>query len=205
MLVKICGVQSSEIAQAVAEGGADFMGFIFAPSRRAILPEKASVISKTITGVKKVGVFVNAPSDEVNSIAELCDLDYVQLHGDESPLYCKSIKRPIIKAFRYQQSFSADEVNRYDVEMVLIDSYQPNQMGGTGKVFQWSEAKAELQKIRCPVLAAGGLTIGNVKQAMEILQPDGIDISGGVEENGEKSVKKIREFLTYINEIKRRI
>lgn len=197
IIIKICGIQSLEIAQTVVQNGADLMGFIFAPSRRYIAPEKAAQISQQLDCIKKVGVFVNEEVDKVNEIAGQCNLDYVQLHGDETPAYCKKIKYPIIKAFRYHEDFTSHKVNQYDVDMVLIDSYQVGKAGGTGKTFSWQTAQESFREITMPILVAGGLTIDNVKEAVEVLSPAGIDISGGVELNGEKSVVKIEEFLAY--------
>lgn len=203
MLIKICGIQSLKIAETVAKNGADFMGFIFAPSKRYIAPEKAAQISQRIDYIKKVGVFVNEAVDKVNEIAEQCSLDYVQLHGDESPAYCKKINYPIIKAFRYNGDFSSSMVNQYDVDMVLIDSYQAGKVGGTGKTFSWQEAKQSFREIKQPILVAGGLTIDNIKDAVEVLSPMGIDVSGGVEINGEKSVEQIERFLAYARALER--
>lgn len=203
IIIKICGIQSLEIAQTVVQNGADLMGFIFAPSRRYIAPEKAAQISQQIRCVKKVGVFVNETIDKVNEIAGQCHLDYVQLHGDETPEYCKEINYPIIKAFRYNEEFDSHTVNQYDVDMVLIDSYQVGKAGGTGKTFSWQEAKQSFREIKPPILVAGGLTIGNVKEAVQVLSPMGIDVSGGVEINGEKSIEQIKEFLAYARLLER--
>ncbi|MDF2564007.1 MAG: N-(5-phosphoribosyl)anthranilate isomerase [Massilibacillus sp.] len=203
VLIKICGIQSLEIAQTVAKNGADLMGFIFAPSRRYIAPEKAAAISQQIGCIKKVGVFVNEAVDQVNEIAGQCNLDYVQLHGDETPAYCKKINYPIIKAFRYNEEFDCHTVNQYDVDMVLIDSYQVGKAGGTGKTFSWQAAKRSFREIKPPILVAGGLTIGNVKEAVQVLSPMGIDVSGGVEINGEKSVEQIKNFLAYARSLER--
>jgi phosphoribosylanthranilate isomerase len=203
MLVKICGIQSLEIAETVARNGADLMGFIFAPSRRYIAPEKAAQISQQIDCIKKVGVFVNESINQVNEIARQCNLDYVQLHGDETPAYCNKIKYPIIKAFRYNEDFTSYKVNQYDVAMVLIDSYQVGKAGGTGKTFSWQAAQQSFRDIEQPILVAGGLTIGNVKEAVQVLSPMGIDVSGGVEINGEKSVEQIEKFLAYVRSLER--
>ena len=203
MLIKICGIQSLEIAQTVAQNGADLMGFIFAPSRRYIAPEKAAQISQRIDCIKKVGVFVNEAVNRVNEIAGQCNLDYVQLHGDETPAYCKKINYPIIKAFRYNEDFSSKMVNQYDVDMVLIDSYQAGKAGGTGKTFSWQEAKQSFREIKQPILVAGGLTIDNIKDAVQVLSPMGIDVSGGVEINGEKSAEQIERFLAYARSLER--
>lgn len=203
IIIKICGIQSLEIAQSVVQNGADLMGFIFAPSRRYIAPEKAAQISQQMGCIKKVGVFVNEAVEKVNEIAEQCNLDYVQLHGDETPTYCKKIKYPIIKAFRYNGDFTSYKVNQYEVDMVLIDSYQVGKAGGTGKTFSWQAAQQSFREITMPILVAGGLTVDNVKEAIDILSPEGIDISGGVEINGEKSAKKIKEFLAYARLLER--
>jgi len=205
MIVKICGIQSIEIAQAAVDCGAALLGFVFAPSRRRILPEDARKISLQIKAAKKVGVFVDEDPNEVNRIAKLCQLDYVQLHGKESSAYCKKINAPVIKAFRFGEDFSANRANDYPAELILVDSWQAGKAGGTGTTFDWQEAKQELAKLKKPCLVAGGINAANASQAVQSFFPYGLDVSGGVEENGVKSPMKIKEFMRAVERAERRL
>ena len=205
MIVKICGIRSREMAEAAVRSGADFLGFIFAKSRRYIEPSLAAGIGAAAGSAKKVGVFVDAPPEEVNRIARLCHLDFVQLHGKESPAYCRSIEFPIIKAWRFGEDFSVEAANAYPAELLLIDSWQPGLAGGTGQCFSWELARVELAGLNKPFLLAGGIDAANVGEAVKLLTPYGIDVSGGVEENGSKSAAKIAEFMTAARRAERRI
>ena len=148
-------------------------------------------------------MFVNEKITVVNEIAELCKLDYVQLHGSEDVEYCKAINYKIIKAFRYNEEFSVELVNKYQkAEYILVDSYQEGAHGGTGKSFYWQEAKNTLEQIKKPLLIAGGLNINNVSKCIEVLKPAGIDLSGGVETDGHKDSAKIKDILSLIKAIK---
>lgn len=175
--------------------GADLMGFVFAPSRRRIGVLEAKKISREILGIGKVGVFVNAPLAEVQEIAQECKLDFVQLHGDESPEYCRLVNYPVIKAVRVGQDLNPLLLIDYDVEWILLDSFVPGQQGGTGIPFDWQQTKLVREQIKVPLFLAGGLTTENVGEAVRILAPEGIDVSGGVETYGDKDYEKIRQFL----------
>ena len=196
MRVKMCGMRSLAAAHAAESAGADYIGFIFAKeSRRYIAPEAAREIVRALGCVKTVGVFVDMPMDEVNEIAAHVGLDYVQLHGHESAEMAKASAYPVIKAYRYGDDFSVDAANAYPAELILIDSYVQGAAGGTGMTFRWQEAAREITRVTKPVLIAGGITAENVGEAAEIFYPFGVDVSGGLEENGEKSEEKIRAFM----------
>lgn len=205
MLVKICGIQSLEIAKVVEENKADLMGFIFADSRRYINPIAAAKISAEIKSVAKVGVFVNEEPARVNEIADFCHLDYVQLHGNETIEYCKKVKYPIIKAFRYKEDFDPKILYQYSVDMILIDTYQAGSAGGTGRCFDWKTAKGKLSKLHLPVFIAGGISKMNVGEMINVLNPAGVDVSGGVESNGIKSKGKIIDFIKQVHELEWRV
>lgn len=195
MIVKICGITSIEVAQAARDYGADLIGFVFAESRRRIEVKVAEKIATTVKHVGKVGVFVNTPLAQVQEIADRCKLDFVQLHGEESPEYCRLLKYPVIKAVRVGEQFDPQSLADYDVDWVLFDSLVPGQQGGTGIPFDWHKAKRVRAQIKIPLLVAGGLTPDNVGEAIRILSPEGIDVSGGVETNGQKDLEKIKQFL----------
>ena len=199
MRVKMCGMRTVAAAHAAEEAGADYVGFIFAKnSRRYVVPEAAREIARTLRHVQKVGVFVDAPMDEVNEIAAYVGLDYVQLHGHESAEMAEQAERLVIKAYRYGDDFSVEAANAYPAEMILVDSYVQGAAGGTGTAFHWQEAAQEIARVTKPVLIAGGITAENVGEAAAIFQPFGVDVSGGLEEDGEKSEAKIRAFMEVV-------
>ena len=199
MRVKMCGMRTIAAAGAAEEAGADYIGFIFAKnSRRYIAPEVAREIACALCHVKKVGVFVDAPMSDVNAIAGLVGLDYVQLHGHETAEMARQSERPVIKAYRYGDDFSVETANAYPAEMILVDSYVRGTAGGTGTAFHWQEAAREIARVIKPVLIAGGITAENVGEAAAIFQPFGVDVSGSLEEDGEKSEAKIRAFMEVV-------
>lgn len=196
MRVKMCGMKTVSAALAAEEAGADYIGFVFAEkSRRFVAPKAAQEIARELRHAQKVGVFVDAPMDEVNAIAALVGLDYVQLHGHETAETARGSERPVIKAYRYGDDFDVDAANKYPAEIILVDSYLQGAAGGTGTVFAWQEAAREIARITKPVLIAGGITAEKVGEAAVIFHPFGVDVSGGLEEQGEKSEEKIRAFM----------
>ena len=196
MRVKMCGMQTLAAARAAEAAGADYIGFIFAQgSRRYAAPETAHEIAREMQRVKKVGVFVDAPMAEVNRIADAVGLDYVQLHGHETAEMARMAERPVIKAYRYGDDFDAETANVYPAEIILVDSYVKGAAGGTGLTFHWQEAAREIARVTKPVLIAGGITAANVGEAVETFHPFGIDVSGGLEEDGVKSKAKITAFM----------
>ena len=199
MRVKMCGMRTITAARAAEEAGVDYIGFIFAKnSRRYIAPEAAREIARALHRVRTVGVFVDAPMSDVNAIAGLVGLDYVQLHGHESAEMAQQAERPVIKAYRYGDDFSVEAANAYPAEMILVDSYVQGAAGGTGTAFHWQEAAQEIARVTKPVLIAGGITAENVGAAAAIFHPFGVDVSGGLEEGGEKSEAKIRAFMNAV-------
>ena len=199
MRVKMCGMQTLAAARAAEAAGADYIGFIFAQgSGRYAAPETAHEIAREMQRVKKVGVFVDAPMAEVNQIADAVGLDYVQLHGHETAEIARMAERPVIKAYRYGDDFDAETANVYPAEIILVDSYVKGAAGGTGLTFHWQEAAREIARVTKPVLIAGGITAANVREAVETFHPFGIDVSGGLEEDGVKSKAKITAFMAAV-------
>ncbi len=195
MLIKICGIRSLADALAAREFGADLIGFVFAASRRQIAVASAASICKSVCGPGKVGVFVNQPLDEVNSIAEQCQLDYIQLHGDESAEYHRSLNRPLIRVVRVGPGFNPAAIEIDTDSWLLLDSFVAGQQGGTGIAFDWQSTRRLIGRPRQKFFVAGGLNAVNVTEAIRILRPDGIDVSGGVETDGVKDPEKINRFI----------
>jgi phosphoribosylanthranilate isomerase len=193
MLVKICGIRTKEAAEAAVQAGADFIGFVFADSKRNISAERAAIIAQGLpTQVKKVGVFVDEQPERMIEIAKLVGLDYLQLHGDESADIASQLPFNIIKAIP-AEPFYLNKIRGYPCDYYLIDSPSENR-GGSGKTFNW-ELMEKYDLDRKKLLLAGGLTEGNVQKAIEIVHPIGVDVSSGVETNGEKDVVKIKRFI----------
>jgi phosphoribosylanthranilate isomerase len=141
-------------------------------------------------------VFVNAPLAEVQDIAKACYLDYVQLCGEESPEYCKLVGYPVIKVAKVPPSGLVPDVSEYEVDYLLLDTYIAGSHGGTGKTFAWQAAGQVIKAgLGAPVLVAGGLTPDNVAKAIVAAQPQGVDVSGGVETDGVKDTDKIARFI----------
>ena len=196
--VKICGITNLKDAKCCVETGADFLGFVFyKKSKRYLRPLSAKkIIEKLPKAVLKVGVFVNQTPAEVKKIAEICSLDLLQFHGDESPDYLKSFKAcKTIKAFRLKERFSVTELKRYRQTLFLFDTFKKEAFGGTGEVFDW-RLLLPLKKIKTPFIVSGGLTPGNVVPLIEKIQPFAVDVSSGVEVSpGKKDHRLVKSFI----------
>jgi phosphoribosylanthranilate isomerase len=213
--VKICGIRDKTRALAAVEAGADFIGLVFAPSKRRVIPAKAHEIASAVKTssdtTKVVGVFVNAPASDVNKLADFCALDWIQLSGDESWEYCREIFKPVIKAIRVDQQSSEELYSDLSAGnkllhaqsfIALLDSQVTGKYGGTGEIFDWSLAQQVAK--RFPVIIAGGLDPKNVAQVIETVRPWGVDVSSGVETGGVKDIAKIRTFIELVRKVDER-
>lgn len=198
MKVKICGIKNTEEALAITEAGADFIGMVFAPSKRQIDFETAKSITSALKSysTKTVGVFVN-PTEEELKLALASGLDYIQFHGDESVDLVQKYKERAIKAFPSDSVITYKEKFSYPADYILIDSPRKTYYGGSGVTFDWSSLpQAEIDKNRFAL--AGGLNPGNIKAAIKAARPTLVDVSSGVETNGEKDLRKVKEFINNI-------
>jgi phosphoribosylanthranilate isomerase len=201
MKVKVCGITSYEDAAMVLDQGVDALGFNFFPrSPRYISPVEARrIIERLPPFINAVGLFVNAPEpDEVSKMAGVAGIQVLQLHGDESPEYCRRLCGwPLIKAVRIGKDRIEENLKAYPVQAFLLDSKDDILFGGTGKSFDWARA-LEVKNIR-PVILAGGLRPDNVGEAIRVVMPYAVDVCSGVESTpGKKDGHKLEEFMNEV-------
>jgi len=194
--VKVCGITRLPDAQLAVSLGASAIGFIFYPPSPRFIPyENAATIARALgDDIAKVGVFVDEEIETVNWVAEMVGLDFVQLHGEESPMYCRGIERPVINAIRIKAGFDPASLGKYDVHALLLDAYVEDLQGGTGQTFDWKRFSSK--DFGVPVILAGGLNAENVLNAIESIHPTALDISSGVEQApGVKDTEKLEQFF----------
>jgi phosphoribosylanthranilate isomerase len=205
VIVKICGIANFDDAINAVESGADMLGFVFYPkSKRYIEPEKAAEIIREVSSFATcVGVFVNENIERIKEIIEITMIDLVQLSGDETIQMCLELKNfiPVMKSFKVTDSFSSDELSGFKVDYIHLDSYSDGLYGGTGKKFNWENAIG-LDKFG-KIILAGGLNPENVKEAITIVKPYGVDVSSGVEDfPGKKNHDKVKLFIKNAKSVK---
>ena len=195
--IKICGITRVEDALMATRLGADAIGLVFYPdSPRVVSIETACKIAGMLPPfVSKVGLFVNATDDDINRVLQAVAIDLLQFHGAETPSECARYSKPYIKAVRMSDEVDVGhEARRYAAATaLLLDTYVKGKHGGTGESFNWSSVPADIGK---PIILAGGLTAGNVANAIRQTQPYAVDVSGGVESGkGIKDAYKMAEFI----------
>lgn len=204
MRVKVCGITTEEAANAVVAADADFIGFVFAPSKRRISPVNAAGLATKIpSNIKKVGVFVNESKENICMIAKTVGLDYIQLHGDEDAAFAQALPYPIIKAFSINQATS-ETVRSFPCDYYLIDSPGQAHRGGSGKVFNWEQLTA-LKLDHDKLILAGGLSADNISDAIAAVHPTCVDVSSGVEVDGRKNNDKISQFVKLAKQHNRKV
>ena len=211
--VKMCGISKVETIPAIVDAKPDYMGLVFATSKRQVTVEQAKILIEElhkqcinhydIKVVKTVGVFVNETLDNLVRIADTANLDAVQLHGDEDEAFIQSLKeRTNVEVWKAIQIRTAADTEKWidsSAEMLLFDAYHKDERGGTGEVFDWSS----LDAFERPFMLAGGIDSTNVARAIRTVRPYGIDISSGIETNGMKDDKKITAFTKIVKSIGR--
>lgn len=196
--IKICGITNREDALLAVKCGADALGFVFSESPRQIEPEQADAIIQELPPfVLTVGVFVNAPRDQVFEVLDSCALDVIQLHGDETPTRCLELKeynKRVVKAIRVKDAGSFKGLESYHVDGFLLDAHVAGMRCGTGKSFEWDLLKKV--KIKKPIILSGGLHADNVIEAIKVVRPYGVDASSRLEKSpGKKDPAKVRAFI----------
>lgn len=200
--VKICGIKTLQDVEFVNRQKPDFTGFVFySLSKRYVsLITARSLKAKLNKKIKSIGVFVNAPPEEIAAAAELGIINIVQLHGDETNAYIAELRKictlPIIKAVRVREEADIKKAAFYNCEYFLFDTYSTASYGGTGRQFDTQLLKGV--KINKPYFLAGGLNAGNVRSALKGLKPYAVDVSGGVETGGSKDEIKIKNFIKQV-------
>ena len=213
--VKMCGISKVETIPAVVEAKPDYMGLVFAPSKRQVTVDQAKTLVEELhkqytkrynngaeqsnnDEIKTVGVFVNETLDNLVSIATEANLDVVQLHGDEDEAFIQSLKeRTNVEVWKAVQIRSAADAEAWidsRADMLLFDAYHKDERGGTGEVFDWSC----LDEFERPFMLAGGIDSTNVARAIRTVRPYGIDISSGIETDGVKDDEKIKAFTNIV-------
>ncbi len=195
--VKICGITEAAHARVAADAGADAIGLVFhPPSPRKVSTEAAAAIARSLPPfVASVGLFVDAPAEEVRSILGTVSLDLLQFHGDETPEYCEGFGRPYVRAVRMEAGTDLLEYARRfsRARALLLDAHVPGLPGGTGQTFDWTGIPRDLA---IPLILSGGLTSASVGQAIRQVRPWAVDVSSGVERSrGVKDPQKIVEFI----------
>ncbi|MCK2147699.1 phosphoribosylanthranilate isomerase [Marinobacter alexandrii] len=201
--VKICGLTRTEDVESAVASGADALGFVFYESspRAVSIADAQQLIRSVPAFVSVVGLFVNPTEQEVREVLEHLPLDLLQFHGDESPEFCSQFQRRWIKAVRVQNREQVIQAfNQYhEAAGLLVDAWDPDRYGGTGKSFNWDLIPSERP---LPLILAGGLSSDNVFRAVEQVQPWAVDVSGGVERSkGIKDIQKISDFIKEVHRV----
>jgi len=204
MKIKICGITNYEDAKICSDLGADALGFIFYKgSKRYINPSDAISIIKLLPAfIVKVGVFVNEDINYVNSISSYLKLNMIQLHGNENIKYCDSIKLPTIKSFGINDGFNFEILEQFLEHYILLDKYDAENFGGTGKNFNWGLIPRNILE---NIILSGGITSSNITNIFNDIKPSAVDLSSSVEVSpGKKDKEKLIDFFSIANSLRRK-
>ncbi|KKO11743.1 phosphoribosylanthranilate isomerase [Pseudohongiella sp.] len=205
--VKICGITRPEDARLASQLGADALGLVFyAGSPRGVDLQQAQAIRAAVPAfVSLVGLFVNPERKQVDDVLACLRLDCLQFHGEEEPDFCQSFAMPYMKAVRVRSGTDpmvAMKAHR-QASAILLDSYDPEQAGGTGKRFDWTVARHCVDRSPLPIVLAGGLTQDNAARAIKEVHPWALDLSSGVEkEPGIKDPQRLQAFFNEVNRVR---
>jgi phosphoribosylanthranilate isomerase len=217
--IKICGLRTVPMVVSLGTLAIDDIGFVFAPGKRTVTAEFAGTMIRALrwTGslARTVGVFVNPSLDELAEILQSASLDVLQLHGQESPEFCKAVKQrfngiTICKVFSVNKDRNdngiINELNPYRglCDSILLDTFDPHIGGGTGQTFNWDQIpnyQAWAVNEGIPLIIAGGLKPDNVNELIKTYRPDGVDVSSGVETDGTKDILKIKAFIERVRQL----
>jgi phosphoribosylanthranilate isomerase len=203
--IKICGITRIEDAKTAAHLGVDALGFIFVKkSPRYIEPQTAAEIIRVLPPfVSRVGVFIDETIETIVEICKIAKIDTVQLHGSESPEFCAKIPFPVIKAISVKDDTDITIIDTYVSSGILLDTWSTGMSGGTGKTFDWNIAKKACSRNE-RIILAGGLGPSNIEEALQSVQPYGVDINSGVEiKPGIKNPHKIRDVVRLVRNWKK--
>ena len=209
--VKMCGISKVETIPAIVDAKPDYMGLVFAPSKRQVTVEQAKILVEELhkqyavrynsETIKIVGVFVNETIENLLKIAEEVKLDVIQLHGDEDESFIQILKEQsnveVWKAVQVRSAADAEKWIDSSADMLLFDAYHKDERGGTGEVFDWSS----LDEFERPFMLAGGIDSTNVARAIRTVRPYGLDISSGIETEGVKDNEKMKAFTNTVRTI----
>ena len=185
--VKICGLSTASAVETACQSGADYIGFVFAESHRRVSLEQAQKLAALVPAtVQKVGVFVSPSLTELQEAISVANLDLVQIHGDFDEELLPQIGRPVIRAYQVKGALKGFS---QQADYLLFDA----PLAGSGQTFDWQTF--DKGQIHQPFFIAGGLNAGNVREAIQHFVPYAVDVSSGVETDGQKDLEKIKEFI----------
>ncbi len=205
-LIKICGITNFEDAQAAVAAGADALGFNFyKPSPRYITPQNArEIIQQLPASILTVGILVDESLKSARSIANQTGIAALQLHGDESPDYCRELARDhcVIKTLAVSGDFNVHLTQAYKVDAIMLDTRDKSLRGGTGRAFDWTVAK-QVSELVPKLFLAGGLSPENIQEAIETVRPYAVDACSALEDApGRKNHERIRAFVNIARSVK---
>ena len=216
MKIKFCGLRRPEDIEYANQTRPDYIGFVFAKSKRQVSPELAGQLGlRLMEGIKRVGVFVNAPLEEIFEAVRQAKLDVVQLHGDEGPEEIRAVREMLVgvgtgtigripeiwKAVRTTDAAVLLAADGLDVDRLLLDAFTPGMAGGTGVVADWNMIRGVKGQLTKPFFLAGGLNAGNLEEAIRAVEPYGIDLSSGIETDGFKDLAKMEGIIEIIERV----
>jgi len=202
--IKICGIKREDEVAIINQFPVSYAGFIFAQSRRQVDANRCIELAKDLRkDIKKVGVFVNEPIDHLLEIITTCQLDIVQLHGDETVEYIRKIDIPVWKTIpvKDEESLQLATVYKDAVAGILFETYHEKLRGGTGTTFDWNILKQIEEQQEYAMILAGGINPENIGQAIRHVTPDILDVNSGIEEEGFKTYNRIKKLFEEINNV----